>query len=82
MKTKVVLGKSVKYEVIKAVDEGIFDVVTELIDNSVKNLVWDSVWDELNVSLLSPIFEPIEDNLWEIKIRILVLDDGLIRSEE
>jgi len=56
MKTKVVLGKSVKYEVIKAVDEGIFDVVTELIDNSVKNLVWDSV---------SPIFEPIEDNLWE-----------------
>ena len=69
MKTKIVLGKSVKYEVINAVDEGIFDVVTELIDNSIKNLVWDSVfysvWDGLNVSLLSPIFEPIEDNLWE-----------------
>ena len=69
MKTKMYLGKSVKYNVIKAVDKGIFDVVTELIDNSVENLVWDSafysVWDGLNVSLLSPIFDPIEDNIWE-----------------
>jgi len=64
------LGKSVNYDVIKAVDEEIFDVVKELIHNSLDNsLVWHSVfysvWDRLNVSLLSPIFEPIEDNLWE-----------------
>jgi len=69
MKTKMYLGKSVKYQVVKAVDEGIFDVVTELIDNSVGTLLWDSVfysvWAGLNVSLLSPIFETIEDKLWE-----------------
>ena len=64
------LGKSVKYNVIKAVDEGIFDVVIELVDKSLVNsLVWDSVfysvWDGLNVSLLSPIFDPIENNLWK-----------------
>jgi hypothetical protein len=66
MKTKMYLGKSVKYNVIKAVDEGIFDVVIELVDKSlVYSLVWHSVWDGLNVSLLSPIFDPIENNLWK-----------------